>query len=263
MDSTGYVLKFTLTMTIVTSVLLAGLFYATQDRAKKNEALFNKRAILSAIATHLGGEPKDMSDEQVLDIFNNKVTQYALNMEGGEVSSEEVEAAGHKGGKAENIDMAKEKKKPETTRILPLFVFKDKKDGKDVTYYIVSVRGNGLWDEIWGNIAIEDDFNTIVGASFDHKGETPGLGAEIKDNPSFKAMFNKDADPLQLYTSDGTYTSVVVRKGGAKDATYQVDGISGATVTCDGVTEMLERGIKYYEPYFNKMKKQQTGMLSK
>ena len=263
MDSTGYVLKFTLTMTIVTSVLLAGLFYATQDRAKKNEALFNKRAILSAISNHLGGEPKDMSDEQVLDIFNNKVTQYALDMSGNEVSSEQIIAAGHKGGRAEDIDMAKEKKKPEETRILPLFVFEDKKDGKDLTYYIVSVRGNGLWDEIWGNIAIEDDFETVVGASFDHKGETPGLGAEIKDNPTFKSSFSPKSGPaLKIYDGD-TYTSIEVKKGGAKDLVHQVDGISGATVTCDGVTEMLYRGIKYYEPYFNKLKKKQTGMLGK
>jgi len=114
-------------------------------------------------------------------------------------------------------------------------------------YYIISVRGNGLWDEIWGNIAIEDDLRTIAGTAFDHKGETPGLGGEIKDDPSFSAQFIGK----KIIDDSGNYTSIVVRKGGARNPSFEVDGISGATITCDGVSEMLYRGIKYYEPYFN------------
>lgn len=125
----------------------------------------------------------------------------------------------------------------------------------------MSVRGSGLWDEIWGNIAIKDDFNSVVGVAFDHKAETPGLGAEIKDNPSFKAMFANQENPLKLYNAEGEYTSVEVVKGGVKDKTYQVDAISGATVTSVGVGEMLYRGIKYYEPYFNKLRKENTKPL--
>ncbi|HRF37287.1 MAG TPA: FMN-binding protein, partial [Saprospiraceae bacterium] len=83
---------------------------------------------------------------------------------------------------AEKINLAQEKKKPEADRLLPVFVYKDAQ-GKP--YYILSVRGNGLWDEIWGSIALDSDMNTIAGVSFDHKGETPGLGAEIKDSPAF------------------------------------------------------------------------------
>ena len=90
----------------------------------------------------------------------------------------------------------------------------------------------------------------MAGASFDHKGETPGLGAEIKDNPAFSKQFKG----RKLYDADGNYTSIVVRKGGAKNKTHEVDGISGATVTADGVGEMLYRGIKYYEPYFNQLR---------
>jgi Na+-transporting NADH:ubiquinone oxidoreductase subunit C len=111
--------------------------------------------------------------------------------------------------------------------------------------YVVSIRGNGLWDEIWGSIALEGDLKTIAGAAFDHTGETPGLGAEIKDNPGFAKQFIGK----QIYDDAGSYTSIVVKKGGAKDPNHEVDGISGATVTCDGVTEMLVRGLKYYEPY--------------
>jgi Na+-transporting NADH:ubiquinone oxidoreductase subunit C len=157
------------------------------------------------------------------------------------------------GLKAEDIDMAKERKKPEAERRLPLYVYEQDGNG----YYIVSVRGNGLWDEIWGNIALKEDLNTIAGASFDHKGETPGLGAEIKDNPAFPAQFKGK----EIY-DEGEYVSVTVRKGGARDPQHEVDGISGATVTADGVTEMLYRGIKYYEPYFEDLRSNsQQGML--
>ena len=80
-------------------------------------------------------------------------------------------------------------------------------------------------------------------------GETPGLGAEIKDNPTFANNFKGK----KIY-KDGEYVSINVRKGGARDKWHDVDGISGATVTADGVDEMLYRGIKYYEPYFEKAK---------
>ena len=172
------------------------------------------------------------------------MTQIVIDANGEELAGEMVEAAGYKGGKAENIDMAKERKKPESDRMFPLFVYE--KEGEKI--YILSIRGNGLWDEIWGNVALKEDLQTLVGASFDHKGETPGLGAEITDNPSFRDQFTGK----KLY-KDGEYTSIIVRKGGAKDPVNEVDGISGATVTCDGVSEMLFRGVKYYSEYLQNL----------
>jgi Na+-transporting NADH:ubiquinone oxidoreductase subunit C len=192
----------------------------------------------------MGKSAADLSDPEVQEVFDKQIAQLVLNMDGQEVGEPEVLAHGHKGGTAEYVDMAKERKRPEAERLLPLFIYDD--EGKK--YYIVSVRGSGLWDEIWGNIALEDDYNTIAGTAFDHKGETPGLGAEIKDNPGFPAQFIGK----KIYSPDGTYTSIVVMKAGAMNPRYQVDGISGATITGNGVSEMLYRGIKYYLPYFNK-----------
>ena len=187
----------------------------------------------------------EMSDDEVQSVFDASIIQNVIDMEGGELDESKVEALGYMGGEAEHIDMKKEKKKVEANRILPFYTLN--KDGKK--YYIVTVRGNGLWDEIWGNIALEEDFNTIVGASFDHQGETPGLGAEIKDNPAFSVQFIGK----KIYEG-GKYVGVTVRKGGAQDPNHEVDGISGATITADGVTEMVQRGIQYYEPYFEKLK---------
>lgn len=233
-------------MTTVCALALAGLFTALKDTHAMNESIFNKRAILAAVMDR--NELAKMSDQQVQDVFNNQVQQYVLDANGNAVDEAAVQAAGYKGGHAEDVDMAKEKKKPVAERLLPLFVYTNQSGDKD---YILAVRGNGLWDEIWGSIALKSDLNTIEGASFDHKGETPGLGAEIKDNPKFPAQFKGE----KIYDDQGNYVSVHVVKGGAKpDDLHGVDGISGATITGNGVSAMLENGLKLYEPYFKKVK---------
>ena len=250
MHSTNYVLGFVLTMTVIVAVVLAGLSSMWSEASKMNEAIFNKRSILMAVKSELNGvDPKTMPDDDVLAIFDQQVKQLILDMDGNQLTSEDVVNAGYKGGRAEDIDMAKEKKKPEAERILPLFIFNSDK-GK---FYILSVRGSGLWDDIWANVALKSDFNTVAGAAFDHKGETPGLGAEIKDNAAFYNQFAGE----KIFDADGNYVSVDVIKGGAKpDDPHGVDGLSGATVTADGVAEMLDRGIRYYLPY---IKEQMTG----
>ena len=236
MESTNYVVGFTLAMTVLVALTLSSLFYGTKDQVAQNEDVVNKRAILSAISSKLDRPVGDFSDQDVLTLFEEKVEQKVLDMDGEEVD----------GIMAEKVNMAKESKKPEGNRQLPLFIYNG--DGGE-KIYIVSVRGSGLWDAIWGNVALQSDFTTVVGASFDHAGETPGLGAEIKDNPAFSKQFGGK----KIY-KDGEYVSVGVIKGGAKDIAYEVDGLSGATVTADGVDEMLYRGIKYYEPFFGKVK---------
>jgi len=247
MDSTNSVIRFVVIMTAGVALTLALLSTSWKGQIKKNEAVFNKRAILGAVSDYLAEDPKDMLDGEIEELFKSKVDQFALDMSGAEVKEADIIEAGYKGGKPENIDLAKEKKKPEDQRIFPLYVFDGGDKGKS---YILSVRGNGLWDEIWGNIALKEDLTTIAGATFDHKGETPGLGAEIKDNPTFPSRF-KDK---KIFNDAGVYTSVdVVKIGGTEGNPYAVDGISGATVTADGVSEMLERGIKYYLPYLNKL----------
>ena len=247
MHSTGYIIKFVGILTAIVAIVLAGLFSFFKPLHIKNEALSNKKAILMALENQLGKKVSSMRGDEVINLFDQRVKQYALDSKGQSLDSTRLMSLGYVGGRAEDINMAKEKKKAPKDRVFPLFVYKDKA-GKN--YYIISVRGSGLWDEIWGSIALEDDFNTIAGASFDHKGETPGLGAEIKDNPGFSAMFKGK----KIYDDRGNFKSVLVKKGKAQDPNHEVDGISGATLTGNGVTEMLASGFKYYEPYFNKLK---------
>ena len=248
MFSTRYVIGFIFILTASVAVALTGLREVTYKKAVQNEDIFNKRAILSAVEDYLpdGKKVKDLSDAEVSQLFE-QMEQPVLNMQG-----ETLE-----GVQAEDIDMAKERKKPEAERRLPLYIYEHNGE----KFYILSVRGNGLWDEIWGNIALESDLNTIAGVAFDHKAETPGLGAEIKDNASWGRQFIGK----KIYDSEGEYVSVLVKKGGAeKGNPHQVDAISGATVTSNGVTEMLYRGIKYYMPYIKELRGEgatQQGLL--
>lgn len=239
------VMGFVLMMTTVVALLLAFLQNGLKDLHEKNEAVYSKKATLGAISDHLGLVYSDISDEQVEQIFTDKIKQFVLDKDGKVLSKEEVEALGHKGGTATDVDMAKEDKKGDD-KLLPLYVF-TKDDGKK--YYILYARGKGLWDKIWGCIALEDDFNTVAGVSFDHKAETPGLGAEIKDNKAWVKQFIGK----KIYDGD-TFKGINVRKGGAKDPVYEVDGISGATITGDGVTDMLDDYLVDYEPYLKTLK---------
>ncbi len=236
MHSNKYVFLYTLALTTVVAVVLAFLATSLKPLQDKNEALFKKKDILTAINPDF----KDKNDEEIEALFGS-VEQLVLNPEGNVVE-----------GKAEDVDMKKEEKKDESERLYPLYVYKG--EGKEL--YVVSARGNGLWDKIWGSFALENDFRTIAGVTFDHTGETPGLGAEIKDNDDFKAQFYNQ-DPKNKIYNDETGQYLVIRKGGETkaNAAYEVDAISGATVTCDGVTKMIEKGMKPYFAYFNTLKK--------
>ena len=114
-------------------------------------------------------------------------------------------------------------------------------------FYIIPLRGTGLWGPVWGYISLKGDFNTIYGATFDHKSETPGLGAEIT-TPAFCAQFQDK----QIFNTNGEYVSVQVVKGGAsQDNKHQVDAISGGTITSKAVEEMLWRNIEEYLEFFS------------
>ncbi len=234
-------------MTSLVALVLSLMYTGLKPTHDLNEAIYAKKAILAAVQEKLGIDASSLPVEEIQEIFDNSIKQEVYDMKGNLLTPEQVEAAGYKGGLAENIDINKEAKKPEADRILPMYKYKD--DSNEFT--ILSVQGKGLWDVIWGNIALEKDMKTIAGVDFDHKGETPGLGAEIKDNAAWKKQFVGKS----IFDSADNYTGIAVMKGGAKEPTWQVDGISGATITADGVGEMLKRGLNYYGPVIKKMKK--------
>ena len=113
---------------------------------------------------------------------------------------------------------------------------------------MVPVYGAGLWGPIWGYIALEEDLRTIAGAYFDHDSETPGLGAKIKDEPSFKAQFEG-----KVFNLENPSNPFDIVKGGAPEgAMDKIDAISGATMTCNGLNQAIDIWIGAYANYFSK-----------
>ena len=159
-------------LTAVVAILLAGLQVSLKDIHEANEAIATKRDILGAVVGSTAA--KKLSAEEVNEAFKS-IEQLVVDANGNKVE----------GKQAEKIKLADEEKKPEEDRHYPIFI----KNGKEGKQYVLAMRGNGLWDKIWGYIAVKEDFTTVVGVSFDHKSETPGLGAKIKDSDNFKAKF--------------------------------------------------------------------------
>ena len=109
--------------------------------------------------------------------------------------------------------------------------------------YVVPVYGMGLWGPIWGYIAVNEDGNTVYGAFFNHDSETAGLGADIKDSKEWQDKFIGK----KIYGADGTPALKVVKSSDLKNPESEVDGITGATLTSNGVSDMLQDGFKKYK----------------
>ena len=144
MHSNKYVTGFILILTSIVALVLALMFTALKPISDANEAIYNKKEILTAVDPAAA----DMQDGDVAALFESEVKQLILNAKGEVI--EPTTVAGAK-MKAEDIKMEKQNKKPEEERIYPLYVY----EGKNGTSYIVSVYGKGLWDAIWGSIAIK------------------------------------------------------------------------------------------------------------
>ncbi len=235
-DSNGYTIIFAVVMVVVVGSLLAFFANATKERRVNNDKVKTQIDILNAMSV-------EATRSNATDVFNQYIKkQYVV--EGTEATEN---------NEAYLIDVKKEQDaaKAGKTQRLPLFV--GEKDGK--TIYIVPVRGNGLWDAIWGYVALNEDLKSINGVYFDHKGETPGLGANITEG-----FFTNDFKGEMIFDATGTYKAVEISKSNGdpnnEDKTdNQVDAISGATITGNGVAAMLKKGIALYLPYFETLKK--------
>ena len=230
-NSNKYTLIYASVLVIIVAVLLAFAAIQLGPYQEQNVRVEKMQDILSSI----GVESEAKEAEKLFNQYSQE--QLVLNTKGELITSDV---------KAFDIDLKKEQDKikndQEDERLFPLYVFN--KDGEK--YYIIPVRGKGLWGPIWGYVALEGDMNTVYGASFDHKGETPGLGAEINT-----AEFQKQFEGKTIFDESGNFVSVKVIKGGAApNNMHGVDAISGGTVTSNGVTEMLQSTLKNYIPYF-------------
>ncbi|MEO8569368.1 MAG: NADH:ubiquinone reductase (Na(+)-transporting) subunit C [Ginsengibacter sp.] len=235
-NSSGYTLFFSSVMVVLVAVLLALAAISLGPYQAQNVKTEKMQNILASIGIKSNAKKAEK-------LFNQYIKQQVVLNKKGEPVTNNINAF--------DIDLKKELDKAKTgeadKQLFPLFVFN--KDGN--LYYIIPVRGKGLWGPIWGYVALEGDMNTVHGASFGHKGETPGLGAEIETEEFQKQFVGK-----KIFDESGNFVSIKVVKGGAApEDTHGVDAISGGTITSNGVTEMLKRTLGSYISYFKTMNK--------
>ena len=229
--SNTYIFIFSSIMVIIVAALLSVAAITLQPYQKKNIEINKKQNILTSI--NIESTAKDaeaLYEEYILE-------SYTINFK-GEVN---------KTVDAFKVDMKKELAKHVEERNLPIFV----SSLEETKQYIIPVYGKGLWGPIWGYVSLKDDLSTIFGANFSHKAETPGLGAEI-DTKDFQLKFLGK----EILDEQGQFVSVSIVKGGTADpnSKYEVDGISGGTITSNGVDAMLKDCLSSYEPYFKIIK---------
>jgi len=232
-DSNGYTFGFAIALVVVVGTILASLSLGLADRKKANTEQKKKMDILSAIGI-------ESSRSTVEDVYGKTVlNSFVVDANGNVVEGE----------KAFNVDVKKQYRNKEinkSERKYPVFEAKNA-EGEMIT--ILPVVGAGLWGPIWGYIAIGDDNATIAGAAFDHKGETPGLGAEIKQT------FFEDKWVGEKISQNNEFVKIkVVKDGSGATAEQKVDGITGGTITSVGVGEMMNRTMAVYVKYFNNKK---------
>lgn len=231
--------------TIVVTLVAAILAFVAMTLKPKQDANIKAETIsqmLTAAQFFTKDECSAMGNDKVLEAYSQNIKEaYTINLKGEKVRDLNTEVKSielQDGLKAQNKNI----KDGSDAADLPVYVFN--KDGKSVT--VVPVYGAGLWGPIWGYIALDEDLQTIVGAYFDHDSETPGLGAKIKDDPSFRAEFigkkvNVASDPVFS----------VVKVGTSADENSSVDAITGATMTSKGLGEAIAFWLKAYAPFLS------------
>ncbi len=222
-NSNGYTYGFATILVVLVAVILASLAMGLKPFQQANVTKEKKQNILQSIGLDVD---RDQAETQFPEFITG---QYVI--QNGKVVSED-------GAAAFNIDMAKAIKVVSTEREVPLYVA-EKDGGK---FYIIPLRGKGLWGPVWGFISLESDGKTVYGATFGHKGETPGLGAEITTDAFTSQFKGKSLD-------DADFTIYVVKKGKGMAPNSDVDGISGGTITSDGVNDMIQDCLNAYKPY--------------
>ena len=220
-----YTFIYSIILVVIVAVLLSVIALWLQPTQNENIENEKRQNILRSV--NITSTPENSKE-----LFDKYITkQFIVNSTGEEVA-----------GNAFAVDLSKEVKKSCEDRQLPVYVANI--DG--VIKYILPLQGTGLWGPIWGYISLNEDKNTVYGTVFDHKGETPGLGAEITQD-----QFRRQFDGKTIF-DNGNLVSIFVKKGGGATGPHEVDAISGGTITSKGVESMLKNYLTCYEQFLKK-----------
>lgn len=241
-NSNTYTILYSAIMVVLVAAALAFTAISLKEPQDKNKEVEKKMNILMAVNKAKEANTVADKNKYIEKEYQQYIVEtYMVDMDGNKVE-----------GDAFKADLKKELAAPDKDRKLPVFVFSENGNQK----YIFPVLGRGLWGPLWGYIALEKDFNTIAGVSFDHKGETPGLGAEISTS-----AFQKPFEGKKIFNGDN-FVSITVQKPGPTPDEYTVDGISGGTITGKGLQKTIFDCLSNYKKYFALQKKEiQTSVI--
>jgi Na+-transporting NADH:ubiquinone oxidoreductase subunit C len=245
MYTNGYIFRYAGIMVILAAAMLSTAAMLLKPFQERNMAIEKMGDIMAS------AEITDITTDETISKFNEVVVEALVVDQDGNVANSYTEAS-MQNSEAFSLDMKKElyKKSKGEDYKLPIYIIE--KDSKKT--YIFPMMGVGLWGPVWGNLALSSDLNTIVGVTFGHKGETPGLGAEITTKAFTDQFIGKE-----IFNTDGKFTSILVVKGGAATLpqnmqNHAVDAISGGTITSNGVGDMINNVMLSYLPYIEKQK---------
>ena len=253
--SSGYVVRFAVSVCLVCALFVSSAAVLLKPRQEANVILDRQKKVLTVAGLIQEGQDPDAS--QIAAIFEKSIRQKVVDLETGAVDPTIA---------ARDFDQQKAMKDEETSKPAPPngaqiqrvpdhgLVFEVVENGK-LEAMIFPIQGKGLWSTLYGYIAIAPDARTIVGITFYDHGETPGLGGEV-DNPSWKAKW-----PGRKAFNERWQPVIAVKKGSAGPPgtdPYQVDGLSGATITSRGVTELVRfwLGDNGFGPYLESYRAQ-------
>lgn len=234
-QSNSYIVIYAAVLTIVCGGLLALAAEGLKEKQQYNIDQEQKKNILSTVITLDEGA-------DINAVYSKKVKAFVVDFEGNVKD----------GVEPKDVNLAVEYKKAPADRLLPVYEFKSESDPNKTEYVVLPVFGYGLWNNIWGFVALKADLNTIQGVKFQHAGETPGLGARIESDQDVQDRYKG-----KTIFDESKLVSVSMMKGEGfeyADKPHQVDGMSGATLTGKGVNNMLKDYFASYENYMKKNK---------
>lgn len=250
--STGYTIGFAALVCVVCGVGIASAAVALSERQAENKKLDQQKQVLAVAGLMKEGE--QLKPDEVKRRFADNIEPVVIDLKTG-APVPGIEAAEFDQQKAKRDPAQSRSAPPNAAKVLRLpdnvLVYKVMKDGK-VDNLILPIEGYGLWSTLYGYLALDDDANTVTGITFYQHGETPGLGGEV-DNPKWKSLW----PGRKVYDNGEPRLSVIKGQAGPPQADpYRVDGLSGATITSNGVSNTIKfwLGEDGFAPYLKQFR---------
>lgn len=243
-DSIANTFLVSLVLCVVCSLLVSSAAVLLKPMQDRNKVLDRQKNIIAAAG--LSEDPDGLSGAEIEEIFSSRVEPKIVDLETGETEDDDPafdprKAAKDPGASVEvegSLDIGQARRETKTR------VFLVKNDGGDLEQVVLPVYGMGLWSTLYGYVAVDKDLETIKGLTYYEHAETPGLGGEV-ENPAWKEKWIgkkifKDGVDVASATLDDIKVGVAKGAPTAENLPYQVDGLSGATITSRGVDTMLK-----------------------